>query len=218
MRRFLWTSPGRGGRPPFPPAPGSRAMSVFRRPATARWRRLHPSVPYPTATEPSDGMRTGRCRGLVGKPRHPKFGLARRNFFSALWHKSESIGDDPCVGTPGRDYGKHQAVVSSALSSAGGPKSYEMEEARAMDPDQIQITVFIPPQQGTPPHDVQFHNSHNRSWSPISVAKVSGGPQNALAYVYNCYMVEDNDGALESLWLGQSGQQPFWPGDIGSSV
>jgi hypothetical protein len=54
-----------------------------------------------------------------------------------------------------------------------------------MDPDQIRIEFF----------NNGFVNSHDGNAPPVTVVKVSGGPGNALAYVYTCFLDEDNDGA-----------------------
>lgn len=54
-----------------------------------------------------------------------------------------------------------------------------------MASDQIKIEHFA----------ANFKNSHNRSLLDVEMSKVSGGPQNFLAFVYQCHLVEDNDGA-----------------------
>jgi hypothetical protein len=59
-----------------------------------------------------------------------------------------------------------------------------------MATDQIKFSRF---------HGV-FMNSHDpdaqgHRVTQVQVTRVSGGPANALAYVYQCFMVEDNDGA-----------------------
>jgi hypothetical protein len=41
----------------------------------------------------------------------------------------------------------------------------------------------------------RFINSHNRAKNRVEVTRVSGGPANFLAFIYRCFLVEDNDGA-----------------------
>jgi hypothetical protein len=46
----------------------------------------------------------------------------------------------------------------------------------------------------------------------VQVTKVSGGPQNALAYVYRCLLIEDNDGAPTCYGLDNPDNNLFAPG------
>jgi hypothetical protein len=77
-----------------------------------------------------------------------------------------------------------------------------------MSADQIKFTRF----------SNDFWNSHDpdaagNKVSRVEVTKVSGGPQNFLAYVYRCLMVEDNDGAPTCYGLDnpQGQVSPAWP-------
>ena len=54
-----------------------------------------------------------------------------------------------------------------------------------MATDQIKIERF----------PASFKNSHNGRPLGVEMTKVSGGPEDFLAFVYQCHLVEDNDGA-----------------------